>query len=252
VSGRRGLWDEIRFNREARLFRLNGGGYFAPRLDWKGIRDATLLRYFRRFQKSRFSISDWNALVARYVDGQSFGGAGSNLVYKERQWDCCRPNKYHDDEIRITQRRLVDISSGCWIKSPVIGRTYKYGDLRNRLKSLERCRDKRLEKEYEKNKDRIARESLQIIDRASRSEESIAQLYRHWDKDGRLLYAGIACNHVNRLSQHRGDSAWFPLIAKITIEHFESREAALIAERRAIRSEHPIFNRQHSLLRLVA
>lgn len=68
-------------------------------------------------------------------------------------------------------------------------------------------------------------------------------LYRHFDVAGRLLYVGISLSAVHRLTQHRTGSPWFNEIAKITIEWFASRTAALDAELVAIRTEHPAWNK---------
>jgi predicted GIY-YIG superfamily endonuclease len=66
-------------------------------------------------------------------------------------------------------------------------------------------------------------------------------LYRHFDKDGKLLYVGISISVIQRLSQHRR-SRWFGEIASITIEKFPSRRDAARAEMVAIRKECPRFN----------
>ena len=67
-------------------------------------------------------------------------------------------------------------------------------------------------------------------------------LYRHWDKDGTLLYVGISLSALARLGQHAEHAHWFKSIASVTIEHFETRADALAAERTAIRSEEPLHN----------
>ena len=69
-----------------------------------------------------------------------------------------------------------------------------------------------------------------------------AQLYRHYDKDGALLYVGIAYCAFERLKYHRITARWFKQISKITIEHFRGRGAARRAERKAIETENPRFN----------
>lgn len=99
-----------------------------------------------------------------------------------------------------------------------------------------------------------ASEELHLIrasvanDKAKKLARNEAQLYRHFDKEGQLLYVGISCNHVTRLSQHRSNSSWFPLIASITIEQFKTKSDAEKAERIAIVKERPIFNRAHNRL----
>ena len=68
------------------------------------------------------------------------------------------------------------------------------------------------------------------------------KLYRHFDKDGKLLYVGISLNAVARLAQHKNHSHWFNEIASVTIESFDSRNEALFAETRAVQNEKPIHN----------
>lgn len=67
-------------------------------------------------------------------------------------------------------------------------------------------------------------------------------MYRHWDADGRLLYVGISLSAISRLAQHSASSHWSGDIARVTIENFETREAALAAERVAVQSENPLHN----------
>lgn len=71
-------------------------------------------------------------------------------------------------------------------------------------------------------------------------------LYRHFGKDGELLYIGISYNPFARLSQHELSSSWASLTASMTIEYFESREDALLAEKHAIINDKPIYNIVHN------
>lgn len=67
-------------------------------------------------------------------------------------------------------------------------------------------------------------------------------VYRHFDKDGVLLYVGYSVQVLGRLAAHRR-SPWAKDIAKITIESYETEEEALEAERQAIRAEDPRHNK---------
>lgn len=67
-------------------------------------------------------------------------------------------------------------------------------------------------------------------------------LYRLSDVAGRLLYVGIAGNPGRRFEQHAGDKPWWGDVSSITLEHFTTREAALAAETRAIKTERPRHN----------
>lgn len=50
---------------------------------------------------------------------------------------------------------------------------------------------------------------------------------------------------LHRLGQHAEHSDWFASIARVTIDRFETREAALAAERDAIIRERPLHNIHH-------
>lgn len=78
------------------------------------------------------------------------------------------------------------------------------------------------------------------------NDKKTAELYRHYDASGVLLYVGISLASVSRLMQHRRDSGWFDKITNITIEHYPTRVAALRAERAAIKSENPKHNISHA------
>jgi hypothetical protein len=67
-------------------------------------------------------------------------------------------------------------------------------------------------------------------------------LYRHFDKDGNLLYVGISLSAMGRLVSHKREANWFDDIASVTIEKFKTRSAAEKAERKAIQNENPKHN----------
>lgn len=70
------------------------------------------------------------------------------------------------------------------------------------------------------------------------------ELYRHFDKDGRLLYVGISVCAVTRLAQHEQLGAeWYKKIVRIEIERFPTRLDAMRAELDAIKNEGPLYNR---------
>ena len=82
-------------------------------------------------------------------------------------------------------------------------------------------------------------------------EKSQTELYRHYDKDGLLLYVGISLSALNRLSQHKTQSRWFIKIDTVKVTHYTSRKAALAAEKRAIKSEKPKYNKTYGTYRTV-
>lgn len=71
-------------------------------------------------------------------------------------------------------------------------------------------------------------------------------LYRHFDGEGRLLYVGIAVNPLVRSLQHRHGAPWWREVVEIRLTHYASRDAAMAAERQAIRTEKPRHNRMHN------
>ena len=75
-------------------------------------------------------------------------------------------------------------------------------------------------------------------------------LYRHFDKAGVLLYVGVSLSALVRLAAHGTNSVWFDQIARVEISNWATREASLRAERRAIRTENPLYNIQHSIRRV--
>lgn len=72
-------------------------------------------------------------------------------------------------------------------------------------------------------------------------------LYRHYSADEELLYIGISVSALSRLGQHEKHAPWFDLISRVTVEHFETRDEALEAERLAIQTENPTHNKHHKL-----
>ena len=71
-----------------------------------------------------------------------------------------------------------------------------------------------------------------------------AQLYRIFGEDRRLLYIGIARNARRRIYQHKSTARWAHEIRRHTIEDFDTREAAVDAEARAITWERPAYNKR--------
>jgi predicted GIY-YIG superfamily endonuclease len=67
-------------------------------------------------------------------------------------------------------------------------------------------------------------------------------LYRVFDTEGALIYAGISLQFFARLQQHRNYSPWFEKMSSVTVEKFETRGEALAAEAKAISEENPTMN----------
>src|SRR5580765_5931981 len=72
-------------------------------------------------------------------------------------------------------------------------------------------------------------------------------LYRHYARNGELLYVGISRNGVGRQNQHLKNAEWWAEIGHIAIgERFATRKAAEEAEQWAIRRERPKYNVVHT------
>lgn len=73
-------------------------------------------------------------------------------------------------------------------------------------------------------------------------------VYRHWDKDGRLLYVGCTNNPHRRWNEHRTDSLqWVFEVVASQVTWYPTRDLALVAEWVAIDTEDPAHNVQSSL-----
>jgi excinuclease UvrABC nuclease subunit len=67
-------------------------------------------------------------------------------------------------------------------------------------------------------------------------------LYRLLDHSRNLLYVGISNDPEERFASHRREKAWWPQVDGISIEWFESRRAASLAEAHTIATENPRHN----------
>lgn len=74
------------------------------------------------------------------------------------------------------------------------------------------------------------------------------QLYRHYNKDGVLLYVGISFSAIVRQVHHKKFSHWYSEVCRIDIETFPYRREALVAEKNAIAKEKPLHNIHHNVL----
>lgn len=70
-------------------------------------------------------------------------------------------------------------------------------------------------------------------------------LYRLYDTDGRLAYVGIAKDPAGRWKQHARYSEWWPKVTNKAVTWFDSRDGAEHAEKAAIKTEGPLYNRTH-------
>jgi hypothetical protein len=74
----------------------------------------------------------------------------------------------------------------------------------------------------------------------------VAQLYRHFDATGRLLYVGISLFAFRRLAAHERNAGWWKDVRTITITSpHRTRAEPAAAEVEAIKNEKPLYNQQH-------
>lgn len=69
-------------------------------------------------------------------------------------------------------------------------------------------------------------------------------LYRHFSKDGMLLYVGISIDPFRRNAQHEDGAPWFREVTNISVEWHPTHTDALRAEQAAIAMERPRFNKE--------
>lgn len=71
-------------------------------------------------------------------------------------------------------------------------------------------------------------------------------LYRMYDNSGALLYIGISKSAFSRFERHSAEKPWINNVTSWNREPYPTREAALEAERAAIKTEHPLHNIIHN------
>jgi len=168
--------------------------------------------------------------------------AGSRIV---------KDNRIRGFGVRITaagaRSFVLNYTIGCRERRITIGSFPAWPTLAalDEAKRLKRDVEQGVDPFDKRNHNRIERQ--RALARASgrvlpKGIESAAQVYRHFNQDGELLYVGAAMNGFQRLLVHRDKSFWFREIAVVTIQHFATREEALEAENLAIASENPRYN----------
>jgi hypothetical protein len=71
-------------------------------------------------------------------------------------------------------------------------------------------------------------------------------LYRYFDESDVLLYVGKSGDLAQRNSAHISRSRWMQFAIRSAFERYCTSEEVAEAEREAIRTEHPIFNKQYN------
>lgn len=67
-------------------------------------------------------------------------------------------------------------------------------------------------------------------------------VYRLYSVDGVLLYVGIARRFGSRWEDHAQGQPWWPLVDHQTVHWSPTRVEALLAEKKAIEDERPVYN----------
>ncbi|MET9676446.1 GIY-YIG nuclease family protein [Streptomyces sp. NPDC006482] len=73
--------------------------------------------------------------------------------------------------------------------------------------------------------------------------EKPAAVYRLYDADGALLYIGMTRNEASRWKDHRKEMLWWPEVTDKHLTWYDTRWQAWDAERLAIRTEGPRYNK---------
>lgn len=68
-------------------------------------------------------------------------------------------------------------------------------------------------------------------------------VYRLYNANDQLLYVGIAKRFGSRWEQHANAQSWWGQVDHQTVRWCASREDALLAEKRAINEEMPVYNK---------
>lgn len=72
-------------------------------------------------------------------------------------------------------------------------------------------------------------------------------LYRAYGPKNELLYVGISGNWSERLHSHEKTSEWIEQADVVTLERFADRESVEVAERHAIETEGPLYNKRFNV-----
>lgn len=71
-------------------------------------------------------------------------------------------------------------------------------------------------------------------------------LYRLYDEQDNLLYIGVAWDVRQRFYQHKADKVWWNDVVRYELETYSDRDSVLQAERLAIQSELPAYNKVYA------
>lgn len=80
--------------------------------------------------------------------------------------------------------------------------------------------------------------------------ERRVSLYRHFGENSKLLYVGISSNAIIRTYGHQSNAKWYYEIVEIKIQHYPDLYSALIAEKKAIKTENPVYNKTHNVVKI--
>lgn len=75
---------------------------------------------------------------------------------------------------------------------------------------------------------------------------SLVCVYRFWSAEGQVIRIGHTVDLPDRLSQYRTQEPWWGEVVKVTYDEYPTVDAAVKAERAAIKVTRPKYNAQHN------
>lgn len=79
----------------------------------------------------------------------------------------------------------------------------------------------------------------------------MTSVYLAYHASGQLLYVGLSLAPLARFTEHMRSSEWWPIVQRIEIERYDTREQARERELQLIRTEQPPFNKVDNPRRVV-
>lgn len=102
--------------------------------------------------------------------------------------------------------------------------------------------------ESERNRERHLQEAQQKARLAAKEADDArpTALYRLRNSQGELLYVGISATPPQRWGKHAAEKEWWPEVADLSLEWFDTRTEARAHEEAAIKTEKPRYNVVHN------
>ena len=156
-----------------------------------------------------------------------------------------KPGRHRDRQAKGLYFRTVGDNKGYWVfRYRMAGREHEMSLGPYPETTLAEARSKHvdLRKMVKDGIDPMGRRAAPRKPLTHDEAPGLTHLYRHYGFDGALLYVGVSNNVIDRWGDHKRAATWADLVAKITIEHYATRQEAEEAEADAILAEKPRFN----------